>query len=158
VQATLSTAAATSLRLWAPFTIDKAFASGSVVRFAEAQADLARSLPATTRAAPYRWSFGDGATVVGHTAAHSYTRPGNYRLTVEGLDVGARRWYQFDAALVRIVPPDQVWRANLGYTALHLLDTVVAVLMGLLTAALGALAVFLVVGERRRRTSTQGRS
>jgi len=99
---------------WAPFTITQAIASEAPVQFTEAQADLARTLPAAMRRAPYRWAFGDGTVALGHDVTHRYAHPGRYIVPVCGYDRRARGWFTFDQALVHVVPPDQVLRANLG--------------------------------------------
>ena len=156
VRATITTEAPAGARLWAPFTIGKAFASGAAVQFSELGSDLARSLSAATLAAPYRWAFGDGTTVLEHTATHRYAHPGTYVLVVYGFDARTRTWFPFDKALVRIVPPDQVLQANLGYYALRALDVVMSGVMWLIDAVL-ILLVLLVVRSRlraRRREPT----
>src|SRR5438105_1298070 len=84
VRATPTTAAPSNAGPWAQFTVGKAFASRAPVRFAELHSDLVRSLPPATLAAPFRWAFGDGATMQGHAATHRYAHPGLYRLTVYG--------------------------------------------------------------------------
>jgi hypothetical protein len=105
--------------LWAPFTLAQALAVGVPVHLAEDAKDLARTLPAHVRAAPYRWTFGDGSVGFGHTVVHRYARPGAYRLTVWGDDGVTRHWFAFDQAVVQVVPGDQVLRANLAYHALQ---------------------------------------
>jgi len=119
VPAMLTTSAPHGATPWAPFTVAQALASGAPVRLAEAPADLVRTLPPAVRAAPYRWAFGDGGASLGHAVVHRYARAGIYRLTVSGYDRGARRWFAFDQAVLRVVPADQVVGANLGYDALQ---------------------------------------
>jgi len=119
VPAMLTTSAPHGAAPWAPFTVAQAIASGASVRLAEVPADLARTLPPAVRAAPYRWAFGDGGARFGHAVVHRYAHAGTYRLTVSGYDGTTRRWFAFDAALLRVVPADQVLRANLGYDALQ---------------------------------------
>lgn len=151
VQATLTTAAPTATGLWAPFTVEKAFASGVSLRFSELHSDLARTLPAAALAAPYRWAFGDGATALGHVVAHRYTRPGLYRLMVYGLSAATRSWFPFDRVLLRVVAPGQVLQANLGYYALRALDVIMSSLMWLIDAALILLVLFAVLHRLRSR-------
>ena len=156
VRANITTEAPAGTRLWAPFTIGKAFASGAAVQFSDLRSNLARSLSAATLAAPYRWAFGDSTTMLGHTATHRYAHPGIYVLVVYGFDARTRTWFPFDKALVRIVPPDQVLQANLGYYALRALDVVMSGVMWLIDAVL-ILLVLLVVRSRlraRRREPT----
>jgi hypothetical protein len=160
VRASITTEAPAGTRLWAPFTIGKAFASGAVVQFSELRSDLARSLSAATLAAPYRWAFGDGTTRLGHTATHRYAHPGIYVLVVYGFDARTRTWFPFDKALVRIVRPDQVLQANLGYYALRALDVVMSGVMWLIDAVL-ILLVLLALrsrlrGRRREPTAQRG--
>src|SRR5205823_8535282 len=119
VRATPTTAAPSDAGRWAQFTVGKAFASRAPVRFAELRSDLVRSLAPATLAAPFRWAFGDGATMLGHAATHRYAHPGLYRLTVYGFLQRTHSWFPFDNVLVRIVPPDQVLEANLGYYVLR---------------------------------------
>ncbi len=148
VPAMLTTSAPRGASPWAPFTIAQAIAAGAPVRLAEAPADLARTLPPAVRAAPYRWAFGDGGVAESHAAIHRYAHAGTYRLTVSGYDRTARRWFTFDAAVLRVVPADQVLRANLGYTALQSVIT----LSGLTWPINGVLvAGVLVVLVRRSR-------
>ncbi len=157
VQATLTTtapASVASVSQWAHFTINTAFGRGDVVQFSEARSDLARTLSPAALAAPYRWEFGDGTATLGHTVSHRYSRPGTYRLTVYDLAAPNGRWSQFDDALVRIVPPGQLFSANLGYTALNALGTATSILMALVTGALGVFVVFVAVSAQRRSRKT----
>jgi hypothetical protein len=94
---------------------------------------------------PFRWAFGDGATALGHVVTHRYAHPGTYLLMVYGFYSPRRQWFPFDQALVRIVPPDQVVQANLGYYGLRVLNFVssgpgwacdAALVLGLLSLAL----------------------
>lgn len=119
VPAMLTTSAPQGTVPWAPFTVAQAIASGATVRLAEEPGDLARTLPPSVRATPYRWAFGDGGTRRGYAVVHRYRRAGTYRLTVSGYDRGARRWFAFDQAVLRVVPADQVVGANLEYDALQ---------------------------------------
>ncbi len=152
VPAMLTTAAPHGTTVWAPFTVAQALATGAPVRLAEASADLARTLPPATRAAPFRWAFGDGATTLGHTVAHRYARPGLYHLLVSGYDRSARRWFIFDSALLRIVPADQILRANLGYDALRTVIT----LSGLTLPVDAALVLVVLVLLRRKLARSMG--
>ena len=154
VQATLTTAAPAATALWAPFTIDKAFASGTPVLFNELRSDLLRSLSPAIVDAPYRWVFGDHASAQGHSVSHRFNRPGLYQLVVYGFDARTRQWIPFDKALVHIVPPGQVLQANLGYYALRALDVVMSGLMWLIDAALVALVLYVIVARRRHATKS----
>jgi hypothetical protein len=157
VHATPTTSAPSGAGPWAQFTVGKAFASGAPVQFTELHSDLVRSLAPATLAAPFRWTFGDGATALGHAAAHRYAHPGLYRLTVYGFSQRTHSWFPFDNVLVRIVPPDQVVQANLGYYALRALDVVMSGVMWLIDAALILLLVIALRSRRRRREPTTQR-
>jgi PKD domain len=159
VRATSTTSTPSGSGPWAPFTVGKAFASRAPVQFAELHSDLVRSLPPATLAAPFRWTFGDGVTVLGHVATHRYARPGLYRLTVYGFAPRTHSWFPFDNVLVRIVPPDQVLQSNLGYYVLRALDVVMSSVMWLIDAAL-ILLVLIALRSRlraRRREPTAQR-
>lgn len=149
VRAGLATDTPVSGATWAPFTVDKAFATGSLVRLDEARADLARSLSPATLARPFRWSFGDGSALVRMTATHRYMHPGTFRLQVFAYSPLRRRWLQFDAVRIHIVPPGQLTQANLGYYALRALDLVVSSSMDLITAALGLLLLYTLVSHMK---------
>lgn len=153
VQATLTTAAPGSAGLWAPFTVEKAFASGSPVLFNELRSDLLRSLSPAIVAAPYRWVFGDHASTEGHAVSHRFSRPGLYQLVVYGYDAHTGQWIPFDKALVHIVAPGQVLQANLGYYALRALDVVMSGLLWLIDAALILLVLYVLISRRRRRAT-----
>ncbi len=155
VPAMLTTSAPHGTTSWAPFTIAQAIASGAPVRLAEAPADLARTLPPAVRLAPYRWAFGDGGASLGHAVVHRYAHAGTYRLTVSGYDGTTRRWFAFDAALLHVVPADQVLRANLGYDALQ----GVIALSGVTWPVDGVIVVLvLALFVRRSRGTVAGRS
>jgi len=155
VPAMLTTSAPSGTSAWAPFTITQAIAAGAPVRFTEAPADLAGTLPPAVRAAPYRWAFGDGGVALGHGAAHRYARAGTYRLTVSGYDRTTRRWFAFDEALLHVVPADQLLRANLSYAVLQGVMT----LSGLTWPVEGVVvAVVLTLFVRRSRGTVAGRS
>ena len=104
-RAALTTTAAVPGALWAPFTFGQAVAAATPVRLDESRADLLRSPDSATVAAPYRWTFGDGTAALGHVVSHRYTRPGLYLIGIEGFDGQTRRWFTFDKALLRVVPP-----------------------------------------------------
>ncbi len=142
---------------WAPFTIAQAIASKAPVQFTEAQADLARTLPAAMRRAPYRWAFGDGTVALGHDVTHRYAHPGRYIVSVFGYDRGARGWFTFDQALVHVVPPDQVLRANLGYQILQGVTALSGVTWPIDGALILAVLVLLVHRARVARLSAAGR-
>ena len=158
-RATLTTDMRVGAALWAPFTFTKSFAADDSIQLAESRADLARSLPPSMLAAPYKWSFGDGATALGHVVTHRYAHPGLYQISMYGYNAGTHGWYSFDKALMRVVPPGQVLGANLGYYALRALDVVMSSLLWLADAALALLVLAVVVSRRRaRRPRASGRA
>jgi len=150
VPAMLTTSTPHGTSPWAPFTIAQAIAPGTPMRFAEEEADLARTLSPAVRAAPYRWAFGDGSMALGRAVVHRYARAGLYRLQVSGYDRAMHRWFVFDGAVLSVVPANQVLQANLGYIALQ----GVIVLSGLTWPIDGILvAGVLVLLVRRSRTN-----
>ena len=154
VRATPTTSTPSGTGLWAQFSVGQAFAGGAPVQFTELRSDLMRSLAPATLAAPFRWAFGDGAAALGHTARHRYAHPGLYRLTVYGFSRRTHSWFPFDNVLVRIVPPDQVFQANLGYYALRALDVVMSGVMWLIDAVL--ILLVLIALRSRLRTRRRG--
>lgn len=108
IRARRNPVAPTGGEVWAPFILDRAFTSGSVVRATELRASLVRTLSASMLAAPFRWNLGDGTIALGHTVAHRYARPGLYQIAVYALDPRAHLWFPFDKALLRIVAPGQL--------------------------------------------------
>ncbi len=148
-QATLTTTAASPGALWAPFTFGQAIATAAPVRLDESRVDLLRSLASATVAAPYRWTFGDGTAALGHAVTHLYARPGLYLIGVEGFDGQTRRWFTFDKALLRVVPPGQMLQSNLGYYGLRALDIGMSSLGWVVDAALILLIGAAVRGRRR---------
>jgi hypothetical protein len=140
---------------WAPFTVGAAVASGTPLHLGEVGADLARTLPAATLAAPYRWDFGDGEAALGHAVTHRYARAGLYRLTVYGFAAGPRRLFAFDAALVRVVQPDEAPRANLGYYLLR--ATVVLAGLTWPVDAVLVLVVLLLLARTWRTEQKEGK-
>ena len=154
VQASPTASNASGSGPWAPFSIGKAFATTDAVRLSEARSDLARSLTTATLAAPFRWVFGDGTTALGHVATHRYARPGVYHLMVYGLDTPTQHWFEFDSALLRIVPPDQVIQSNLGYYALRAVDVVMSSLMWLFDGVCALILVAVIVSAARKRLAT----
>lgn len=148
--ATLTTAVAAPGALWAPFTFGQAIATATPVTLAESRADLLRSLDSATVAAPYRWTFGDGTAVLGHVVTHRYAHPGLYLVGVAGFDGQTRRWFTFDKALLRVVPPGQVIQSNLGYYGLRVLDIAMSALVWIVDGGLVILILGVII--RRRRT------
>jgi len=118
------------------------------VTLGESRADLLRSLDAATVAAPYRWTFGDGTTALGHVVTHRYTRPGLYLVGVAGFNGQTRQWFPFDKALLRVVPPGQVIQSNLGYYGLRALDIAMSALMWIVDGGLVLLIVGVIISRQ----------
>ena len=72
VRANPTTDVSIGAALWAPFTFTKVFAVDDSIHLTESHADLARSLPPSMLAAPYKWDFGDGTSALGHSVLHHY--------------------------------------------------------------------------------------
>ncbi len=153
-RATLTTTGASRGALWAPFTFGQAIATAAPVTLGESRADLLRSLDAATVAAPYRWTFGDGTTALGHVVTHRYTRPGLYVVGVAGFNGQTRRWFPFDKALLRVVPPGQVLQSNLGYYGLRALDITMSALGWIVDGGLVLLILGVIISRRRTRQTT----
>ena len=100
--------APTGVGVWAPFVINRPFASGVAVRVTELRANLVRTLSSATLATPFRWNLGDGTVVLGHTITHRYAHPGLYQVVVYALDTRARVWFPFDRVLLHIVRSDSL--------------------------------------------------
>lgn len=159
VRATPSTSAPSN-GFWAPFTVDKAFASRAILHLTEARSDLERSLTASELSAPYRWLFGDNTTSLGHAVSHRYRRPGSYRITIYAFSQRTHRWFPFDNVAVRIVPPDQMFQANLGYYTLRAVDIVVSGLFWIIDALAALLLgyiVFLAIRSRGAKSRVRPR-
>lgn len=150
-RAILATSQPQSGHLWAPFNFAQAYGVGARVTLDEARSDLERSLPAPMLATPFRWVLGDGSTIRGMSAAHRYTRRGNYLVRVYAYAASRAQWVLFDSALIRIVPNSQLLQANLGYNALRGLDLVFSWLSRLFTIALALLLIYAVASHLRSR-------
>jgi hypothetical protein len=104
-----------SLGTWARFTFGLAYAPRDALHLAEDMNKLRRSLPEATLHIPFRWSFGDGTSVRGLQAAHSYDRTGWFKISVSGYWPARKAWVLFDSVRVHIVPAGSLFQANLGY-------------------------------------------
>ncbi len=104
-----------SLGTWARFTFGLAYAPHDVLHLAEDMNKLRRSLPEATLHIPFRWNFGDGTSVRGLQAAHSYNRTGWFKISVSGYWPSRKTWVLFDSVRVHIVPASSLFQANLGY-------------------------------------------
>jgi hypothetical protein len=131
-----------NLAYWAPFTLI-AVAPRDTLTFAENLSNVVRSLPASAMQRPFRWNFGNGATVYGRTAVqYHYATLGWHKITVSYFWLARKQWIAFDSAQIQVVPPGSLWRANLRYTLEHAFETAVRVIVWGLAAALVGLAIW----------------
>ena len=93
-----------TLAHWAQFVVAARLPAGAAVRFSEDLASLRRALPAQAFDRPWRWRFGDGGTATGAATAHSYARPGDYKLVIEAYYGQYKSWFEFDAVLIHVGP------------------------------------------------------
>jgi chitodextrinase len=83
--------------------------------------DGSRSFDSDGSIVSYSWSFGDGGTAGGATAAHTYTSPGEFTATLTVVDNGGLT--ASDSARVRVLSPaeaiDRLWTmvGDLGLSA-----------------------------------------
>lgn len=151
VRAQLTVGTPTNPTHWVMFTVGKAFACHQAVQLTEDSSELARTLPLAMLAEPYRWVLGDGTILQGHRVTHRYAHPGTYRLKVLAHDKASKRWFEFDAALLTIVSPDQALQSNLGYYALQALDLAMSAVWWAFDAGLAILILYVIIGRRRKR-------
>lgn len=146
---------ASSLAYWSSFSL-LAAAPGDTLHYMEDMANVGLSIPKESTSLPFRWSFGDGSTVLGRTATHRYRHTGRYRLTVAYFWPSHHQWVEFDSAEQRIVPQGALLWTNLGYYAGNVF---VAILRAIVWAVLAVIAAFLVlerVGSRAHRRQRVG--
>jgi len=96
----------------------------------------------------YLWEFGDGASGIGATAAHSYVRAGSFVASVEAVDSGGHTAGYNVSVVVTAGTSPSPSTTNSGSTGLSF-DTT-AVLVGA-ELALGGVAVAGIVAVARRR-------
>ncbi len=88
-------------RSWAMFAFPSAYRPGAAVRLVEDRGALSRVLPNEALGHEWQWTLGDGTKTIGWTAAHTYTRPGAYRIMVSAYYPSWKQYFPFDT--VRIV-------------------------------------------------------
>jgi hypothetical protein len=94
---------------YAPFIFPGSFGAGWSIHFGELPGGL--TLTVSQSRAPWRWTFGDGATGWGHSVTHAYRRPGLYVLTVSAF-VPHEPPFPFDRILVRVLAPSRILAAE----------------------------------------------
>ena len=150
-----------SLNNWAPFNFQLVYGIGSQIRFNENFADLRKSLSRTVLGHPFLWKWGDGSTSRGFSPTHAFARGGDYVVNVYAYDPrrgGATGWFRFDEAKVKIVPPGEVWKDNLGQTALSVFGSVTSWGIRVVLAAGAALIVYGFADDFRRRRRKRART
>lgn len=91
-----------SLAHWSPFVFPRSFRAGQTIHLSEDLRELARTLPPEMVQGRWLWRTGDGGRVEGRTAAHRFSRPGTYLITV-AVELPAHRGaFIFDSALVQV--------------------------------------------------------
>ena len=91
-----------SFLTWAPFVIQQHFRRGVVVRLSEDRDKLKNALAPAGLNSRWRWTFGDGASMVGAVGSHRYSRPGTYRVMVAAYFAAYQAWVPFDSVMLTI--------------------------------------------------------
>ena len=139
---------AATIAYWAQFTLPAA-APEDALQLAEDLGKLRRTLPAAAFAKPFRWAFGDGTEILGLTGQHRYQQLGWHKITVSYYWASGNRWVVFDNAQIHIVPPGDVWRANLGYTIGKIFQIIVRITIWLTALFLIGLAIWVRIRSKR---------
>jgi len=84
---------------WASFAFPTPFQVGQTVSFYENDAQVRPILPLADLSRSWRWSFGDGSTVVGDRVTHRYAHAGRYKMRVEAY-FAHNGWLPFDTITV----------------------------------------------------------
>lgn len=146
---------------WAPFNFQLVYGIGLGIQFAENFKDLRKSLSREVLGHPFLWKWGDGSTSRGFSPTHEFARGGDYVVDVYAYDPqrgGAKGWFRFDEAKVKIVPPGQVWKDNLGQTALTVFGSVTSWGIRVVLAVGAALIVYGFADDFRRRRRKRARA
>jgi hypothetical protein len=103
-----------------PFIFQRVYGRTQTIRFAENLNDLKKSLGQAALSHPFLWRWGDGSYSVAFSPSHTYRHTGSYNINVYAFRSaeGGDALTPFDQARLTIVPSGEVWRDNLGYTAL----------------------------------------
>jgi hypothetical protein len=106
-----------------PFIFQRVYGRSQTIRFAENLNELKKSLSSASLSHPFLWRWGDGTYSVALAPSHTYRKTGSYVINIYAFQSaeGGDAWSPFDQARVTIVPPGEVWRDNLGYTALDVI-------------------------------------
>jgi hypothetical protein len=138
-----------------PFVFTRVYGRGTSIRFAENFNDLSKSLSPAALSHPFVWRWGDGTYTVARAPSHPYLRAGTYLISIyaTGTSDSGDAWSPFDRAQIRIVPPGEVWRDNLGEDALDAFDLVFSWTVWMVLGGIGFLLAwgfFLDFREKRR--------
>lgn len=150
-----------NLNDWAPFNFQLVYGMGSRIRFKENFTDLRKSLSQAVLSHPFLWKWGDGSSSHGFTPTHSFAQGGDYVVDVYAYDPqrgGAAGWFRFDEAKVKIVPPGEVWKDNLGQTALSVFGSLTTWGIRVVLAIGAALIVYGFADDFRRRRRRRARA
>ena len=156
---TTDRAIASTLAYWSSFHL-LAAAPDDDLRYAENLANVSLSIPKASVVLPFKWSFGDGQTVLGRTVTHRYRQTGWYRLTVHYYWPARRQWVQFDSAEQQIVPPSALLWTNFSFYAGNVFVIALRVIIWSALAVVIALLILerLRPGLRRRLLRRRGPS
>ncbi|HLJ67578.1 MAG TPA: PKD domain-containing protein [Chloroflexota bacterium] len=141
------------------FSFPVVYGRGDTIRFTENLADLQKSLSAVSISRPFLWVWGDGTYSRSRNPSHRYNRVGTYLIRVFALGPAqGDSWTPFDRATIRVVPPGEVWRDNLGHTVLGVFDLAVSWTIWIILSAVALLLAWGFWEEWRHRRRRQRRS
>lgn len=143
-----------------PFVFSRVYGRGQAIHFDENLTDLKKSLSATALAHPFLWRWGDGTYSIARSPSHLYRHVGTYMISVYAYQApaGGDAWSPFDRAQMRIVPPGELLRDNLGEDFLDLFSLVVTWGIRLVLGGAAALLArsFWIDWRIKRRRRTVG--
>ncbi len=87
---------------WAQFAFPGAYRAGRRITFNEDDARVRPLLKLADLGRSWRWRYGDGGADTGDRAAHSYQRPGRYRVAVDAYYPSYGGWKQFDSITITV--------------------------------------------------------
>ena len=88
---------------WSPFIFKQTVKRGATVLLAENNREVARALPHSVFAHPWRWDFGDHSRVAyGTRVKHVYHHAGSYRIEVMAYYALYGAWQPFDFVTIHV--------------------------------------------------------